>query len=388
MRSVLFSNEILGVGHFRISVAVAGALAALSERSTSLVITGFDAHKLIPLPPGVNILGLPPAPVGADPRWGTTAFAHPAALSAPPEQVLAHRAEMSLTAVRSIDPDVVVVDYVPLGRGGDLRSALHWLRIRGRCVVALGLRDFDDDEELRSFWDEALVEAVCRLYDLALVYNDHEIDDVRTRALLAAGLPIHRTGLVAAPVARTGPADLGDGYLLVTGGGGIDGFELLDAVIEAVRANRLRTPVVLVVGPMMPAADVARLQKRAAEVGARVERERSDMESVLAGARAVVAMAGYSTVAEILGSGTPALLVPRSFPREEQLIRARHWAAAGRVEMLDPGELDPIRLGRAISELLEREPVAAEPLTGGTEAARILEMAVRTRTERFLARTL
>jgi predicted glycosyltransferase len=329
------------------------------------------------LPPRVDMLKLPAAPVSVDPRWATTAFVQPAQLSIAPEQVLTLRAELSLTAVRVIGPDVVVVDHAPLGWGADLRPTLDWLRSRGLSTVALGLRDFDNSDELRSSWNEELVRTVCSLYDLALVYNDREIDDSRIQALLAAGLPIHRTGLLGAPAAHTGPPDLGEGYLLVTCGGGIDGFALLDAVIDAVRVNRLRIPTVLVTGPMMPSAQVARLRERAPEVGARVERERADMESVLAGARAVVSMAGYCTVAEILASGVPALLVPRSSPCGEQLNRARHWAAAGHMEMLDPGELEPIRLGRAIAELLEREPVAGEPLTGAAEAGSILEGAVR-----------
>ena len=40
-------------------------------------------------------------------------------------------------------------------------------------------------------------------------------------------------------------------------------------------------------------------------------------------ASAVVSMGGYNSVAEILTTNTPALLVPRDRPRQEQLIRAR-----------------------------------------------------------------
>jgi predicted glycosyltransferase len=93
---------------------------------------------------------------------------------------------------------------------------------------------------------------------------------------------------------------------------------------------------------------------------------------VLAGARAVVAMAGYCTAAEILASGKPALLVPRTFPREEQLNRARLLSEAGRVQMLDPGRLDPATLATALASLLERPPRPPERLGGADAAARIL----------------
>ena len=86
-------------------------------------------------------------------------------------------------------------------------------------------------------------------------------------------------------------------------------------------------------------------------------------------------MAGYCTVSEVLASGKPALLIPRVFPREEQLNRARRLVAAGRVEMLLPNELAPIKVRDAIGELLKRQPTTPEPLTGAIDAANILTRA-------------
>jgi predicted glycosyltransferase len=88
-------------------------------------------------------------------------------------------------------------------------------------------------------------------------------------------------------------------------------------------------------------------------------------------------MAGYCTVAEILSSGKPALLVPRAAPREEQLNRARRLAAAGRVDMLDPRAAGPTELRQAIDRLLDRPPVVQEPPTGATDAAAILTRSPR-----------
>ena len=377
MRSVLFSNEVVGLGHLRISLSLARALAGMDEDSTALVVTGYAGADEIRLPPRVSVLRLPAAPVSADPRWGTTALAGAAPLDPSPEQVLGERGERALRAVREIDPHVVVVDYTPLGRGGDLRAALEWLRESARSVVALGLRDFDDDEELRSSWDGDVVKSVRRLYDLALIYNDGEVDDVRLQALRTAGVVIHRTGLVGEPTADAGPEDVGDGYLLVTAGGGIDAVALLELVLDALRIRPLAIPALLVAGPMMPVTELARLRDRARGVGARVEHSRSDMDRVLAGARAIVSMAGYATVAEILASGKPALLVPRSSPREEQLNRARYWAGLGRVRMLAPERADPVSLAGAIAELLTLGPGTGLPLCGANDVANILAHACR-----------
>jgi predicted glycosyltransferase len=373
---------MLGLGHLRLSLAVADALVAGDERSNALVVTGSPAFGGMRTPARVDVLKLPTSPLDAGSRWSATTHRPSAGLGIGSDQVRALRSELSLTTVSRLRPDVVVVDYRPLGRGEELRAALELLRADGACTVALGLWDVDDaPERLRSQWTGGLLEAVRALYDLALVYGPSSPGDVRVEGLRTAGVPVHHTGLVGPPAAERGPADLGEDYLLATAGGGVDGFALLDAVLEAIRVRPVGVTTVLVTGPMMAAEDVARLRDRAAGLDVRVEEFRADMDAVLAGARAVIAMAGYCTVAEVLGSGRPALLVPRTFPREEQLNRARRWAAAGCVEMLDPQSLEPVGLSETISRLLDRPPGAGQPLTGAGDAAGILREAARRRSK-------
>jgi predicted glycosyltransferase len=65
---------------------------------------------------------------------------------------------------------------------------------------------------------------------------------------------------------------------------------------------------------------------------------------LIAGAAAVVSMGGYNTIAELLVTDTPALVVPRSRRRQEQPRRAEALAAVGaletrRIEDLDPSDI-------------------------------------------------
>jgi predicted glycosyltransferase len=373
MRSVLFCNEMLGLGHLRLSLVLAQALVADDDRATALVVTASPAFGGLQPPPRVDVLKLPTAPVGPDSAWSRTALRPTAGLALDGSTVGALRADISLAAVEHVRPDVVVVDYLPLGRAGDLEPALRRVRARGKCTVALGLWDADDaPERLRRQWTPELRRAVAELYDLALVYGPSAPDDVRVERLRASGVPVHNTRRVGAAPAEDGPSDLGHGYLLATTGGGADGFPLLDTLLAAIRTRPLGIPTVLVTGPLMAARDVGRLRETAVGLDVRVHAFRADMDAVLAGARAVVAMAGYCTVAEVLASGKPALLVPRAFPREEQLNRARRLAANGRVSMLTPDEADAASLRRALDGLLAREPVPAEAPLGAQDAAGIL----------------
>jgi len=50
-----------------------------------------------------------------------------------------------------------------------------------------------------------------------------------------------------------------------------------------------------------------------------------------------VAMAGYNTCAEILQSGKPSVLLPRTHPRMEQAIRAERFQELGLARsLIDP----------------------------------------------------
>lgn len=378
MRSILFCNEMLGLGHLRLSLALAQALVAQDDRSTALVVTGSPAFGGLRLPPRVDVLKLPTAPIGPDSGWSKTALRPTAGLELEGSVVGALRAELSLAAVEHVQPEVVVVDYKPLGRGDDLRPALERLRAGGNCTVALGLWETDDaPERLRRQWTPDLGQAVSELYDLALVYGPSTPDDARVERLRESGVPVHNTRLVGVPPAERGPSDLGNEYLLATTGGGADGFPVLASVLAAIRARPLGIPAVLVTGPFMAAEEVARLREAADGLDAQVQEFRADMHEVLARASAVVSMAGYCTVAEVLASGKPALLVPRAFPREEQLNRARRLAAAGRVGMLTPDQLDPASMRRALDDLLAQEPLPAEPPLGAQDATAILYAAAR-----------
>jgi predicted glycosyltransferase len=383
VRSILFCNEMLGLGHLRLSLALATALvdggdapAPRVERAAAdaaLVVTGSPALNGAQRVAGVDVLKLPTLPVGAHSSWSATSLQPPSGLGIGEAAVGRLRAGLCLAAVRELRPHVTVVDYRPFGRGGDLRPALEWLRGNGPCTIALGLWDVDDSpSRLRRDWTVEHAQEVSQIYDLALVYGNPPPGDVRVQALRTAGLPVHETGLVAAPAVGTPADDLGEGYLLAMAGGGVDGFTMLWVLLEAIRGRPLAVRTVVVAGPMMAAAQVEELRCAADGLDVLVEHSRPDMGAVLRGARAVVAMAGYCTVAEVLGSGAPALLVPRAFPREEQLNRARRWAASGRVEMCHPDEWDPAACSHAIERLLHRSSSPGLPLTGATDAARIL----------------
>jgi predicted glycosyltransferase len=130
-------------------------------------------------------------------------------------------------------------------------------------------------------------------------------------------------------------------------------------------ANRsprsLRSEVVL--GPQMPDATRARLHARyGGSSRVRLRDFAADMASYYGRADVVVSMAGYNTVCELLSHRRRAVLVPRTRPVREQLIRARRLAELGYFGLVEPGELSAETLRARLFAELEARRQAPDPI--------------------------
>jgi len=71
-------------------------------------------------------------------------------------------------------------------------------------------------------------------------------------------------------------------------------------------------------------------------------------------AERVIGMGGYNTICEVLSFEKRALIVPRTKPRCEQLVRVERLRDLGLVDLLHPDELD----SEALSEWMGRDLLA------------------------------
>lgn len=350
-RVALYSHDTQGLGHIRRNIALAAALVAADPDTDVLLLTGAPEATTLPLPPRTDVITLPT--LRKDEQGGYAART----LGAPLAQLLELRSRMLAATLTAFAPDLLVVDKVARGVDGELDRALTALRDTATTVV-LGLREvLDSPHTARREWDAArTTEAVRDLYDAVWVYGDPSVYDV----VAECGLPqevadkVTYTGYLghgrgAGAVTRTRPVPrqaLPAGpYVLCLVGGGQDGYALANAFARAPLPEG-HVGVVLT-GPYM---------RRQAREGLRRAAERQpgmtvlefvpDAERFIAGAAAVVSMAGYNSVCELLAAGTRTLLVPRTAPRAEQLVRARSLERLGLVDVLEPDVADPARLGR------------------------------------------
>lgn len=347
LRILLYSHDSQGLGHTRRNLALAHALARrlpeLTGRPvTGLLLTGIDTATSFEKPDGFDWAVLPGIAkdfAGYGPRNLGIGMKHLTAL----------RSGMIDAALFGFRPDLVIVDRHAWGVADELRGPLARLRAQFPDTrIVLGLREVLDAPavtagEWRRVGD---LDGFRAVYSDLWVYGDRGVHDpVATGEIPAelAGLVSYTGYLSAGRPLGESVSEMTKPYIVSMAGGGADGMSLLTAAARAEVPHGYRHLVIA--GPQMPAPGVDRIL---AEAGPRTTVVGSvpDALAEVAAAAAVISMGGYNSTAEILTTNTPALIVPRERPRQEQLIRARALAARGAVEVLRQRDLS----ARALSD--------------------------------------
>ncbi len=386
-RLVLYSHDTMGLGHTRRNLLIAQALSESRTQPATLMVFGAGEAQAWELPAGVESLTLPAVRKGSDGRYSSRRM--PVSLDA----VIRIRSRAIAGSIEAFDPDLVIVDKVPGGLAGELLPTLRQLRRRGRARLVLGLREvLDDPAVVRAEWAREDSYRIAReLYDAIWVYGDRRVADDPVALGFGPELQerIHYTGYLD-PLARSrhprgehpAVADIVGPIALCLVGGGQDGGPLAHAFARAPFPTGVTG--VLVAGPQMPEADYQTLATLAAgRADLRLLRFAPDADALIERADRVVAMGGYNTIIEILAHERAALVVPRTVPRTEQLIRAQRLAALGLVDVALPEEAGPDRIGRWLAGANPPTVGARQCLDfGGLNRISLLARALTRRTRR------
>lgn len=347
LRIALFSHDSLGLGHIRRNRALAFALdrelPALTGRKVSgLLIASSPEAARFDLPAGWDWVILP----GVTPAAGGYA---PRALASSMAGLSALRTAAISAILDQQRPELFIVDRHPFGIGGELAAAIDQVRDHG-CRTVLGLREvLDTPSVIAAEWERAGgADRVAEAFDAVWIYGDADVYDPRVTGEVPTTLAAKAvtTGYLSHHRPNDGgstPAVIGsDRFVLTCLGGGSDGGSLAFIAVEARPPDGHRH--LIVTGPQMDAEEFDRLRARAAEATT-VIRHSHDIPGLVASAEAVVCMGGYNTLAELMSTSTPALVVPRKGHRAEQPRRAFALAAAGAVDARSIDGLDAEALG-------------------------------------------
>jgi predicted glycosyltransferase len=132
---------------------------------------------------------------------------------------------------------------------------------------------------------------------------------------------------------------------------------------------------VIVTGPFLPDPDFDELTHRAASTaGLDVVRYLPHLAAEMAASTVSVSQVGYNTTMDILGCGTPAVVVPYGEGREdEQAERARRLERLGAVRVIDPERLSASTFVDAVHAARDWSPLAVPlDLDGRTRTPELL----------------
>jgi predicted glycosyltransferase len=355
----MYSHDTFGLGHIRRCMTIANHLVETFQGAHVLIISGATIAGAFDYRSRVDYLKIPSVIKLRNGDY--TSMDEHINL----EETLEMRQAIIRQTAESFQPDIFIVDKEPLGLRREVEDTLVYLKSRGTLLV-LGLRDvMDAPHLLDAEWRRNDVMAkIDQLYDNVWVYGPPDFYDPLTGLDVPPSLRRKMTfvGFLQRKAwtqqNKDMPKQRGD-YLLVTTGGGGDGYDLVRDVINAYQSDPTLTERALIVlGPYMP-GEQRNLLKQAAQQHACLEVIEFDnrMEHLISNARAIIAMGGYNTYCEILSFDKPALIIPRMVPRQEQLIRATRATELGLVAMLHPDQSeDGLTLSAAIKSLLVRQP--------------------------------
>jgi predicted glycosyltransferase len=362
-RVLIYSHDTFGLGNIRRMLEVARHLVQTTPEVSVLVLTGSPMLHAFRIPQRVDYVKLPCLARDVNGRYSARSL--PLGLS----ETVRLRANLIKSAIADFAPDLVLVDKKPFGVEDELCGAFEALpRSAHRPRLALLLRDIlDSAEATRRVWQKnGCFEAIEAYYDQVLVVGSPEVFDLRREYAFPpfAAAKVRYCGYIARERASRSRAEvrreLGvndtEPLLLVTPGGGEDGHALVAACLDSLRAWPLaqhpRTHIVC--GPEMAEGLRAAIVQASAGIG-RVSTQvfSDDMMSLIGAADVALTMGGYNTVCELLASGRRAVIVPRTQPGHEQLLRAQRMAEHGWLRMLHPSAVTPASLMHALREQLD-----------------------------------
>lgn len=337
-RVLIWVQHLLGMGHFMRAKLVAEALAD----------AGFEVMLLSggPLPAdtavrGVHLVRLP-AVRAKDILFDE--LVDDAGQAPSPAFMDARRAAV-LAAFERFAPDCVITETFPFGRRllqAELIALVEQVKLASRRIkLVSSVRDVVQRPRKANRAD-AMVAYARQNYDAILVHSDPSVIEAEASfPEMAQVRPLLLyTGYVCRGVRAREPAR---DEVLVSAGGGAVGQRLIPIVEEARQFSVLKDrPWTIVMGP---------LSEGALSSSGGVTRVRSlpNFPARLANAAVSVSQAGYNTLTEALIARTPSVVVPFETDREqEQITRARGFAARGLVELVREEDLSPIMLAQAI----------------------------------------
>lgn len=362
MRIMVYSHDAYGLGNLRRMLAICRYLLEAIPKLSILLVCSSPVVHSFRMPKGLDYIKLPC--IGRN-ECGQLAAKY---LETEIEETFKLRSELIKVTTINFKPDIILVDKKPYGLQEELRATLEYVRDSDYPPkVVLLLRDIlDTPEKTVAEWTTKRYYAGIEMfYDQVWVVGMKEVFDITKEYKFPAAISdkVKHCGYIRRTAERKNRYEIrqelnfnpDEQFVLVTVGGGADGYHLIDNYISGLtylpKTHKIKS--LIICGPEMPQEKQQALHQKAKQYShVKIIEFTNELTSYINAADTIVSMGGYNTVCEILSFGKPAVIVPRIQPVQEQLIRAESMDKVGLFKAIHPDLLNPENLSQAVLEKL------------------------------------
>ncbi len=358
-RLLVYSHDTYGLGNIRRMLSICTYLTKHFQDLSILVISSSPMIHALQIPDRIDYLKLPCLHRSEEEDYT------PKYLGTNIDETMELRANLIQSAVASFRPDLFLVDKKPFGIKNELKDSFEYLKHHlSETKIVLLLRDILDKptSTIKVWKKNSYFKAIERFYDLVLIVGAADVFNVIKEYQFpeAVSNKVRFCGYIAREHGRktreTIRKELGlgeDPLVLVTPGGGQDGYRLIKTYIAGLHFIPYGVKSLVISGSEMPNHQKERLSEAKLKYPSlKVLEFTDDMMSYMDAADVVISMGGYNTICEILTLKKRAIIVPRVKPVEEQAIRAERMAGFNLFKTIHPDHLSPQLLTSILLEEL------------------------------------
>lgn len=417
-----YSQHMVGVGHYFRNLHIAQALA--KEQDVYFINGGRPIPEAVPSKE-INTIQL--NPISRDLSTGSHISETP---ELPIEIVLKNRKDELILNIEKVKPDIFLIEFFPFARwelAPELLPSIQCIKEKNsRAKIVCSLRDITQSSWLLNFnisgtsppvkyseswWartkylnpflarDEKIkrqntikyykyvVSSLNDFFDALLIHGDPQVTTLEEHFqwINNLNIPLHYTGYVSERLKEDYDEQYLDNtlqefkpFVLVSVGGGSEGYELIKACIQAWRniqpLNALDNyRMVISTGLFISDEEFLALNQYIQSTkGIILKRFIPNFLYWMQAASFSISRAGYNTCMNILESHTPSLLIP-SKKIGDQVFRATRFSELGLVQMMDPEEVIPEKIGDMILKGISQPKIVHNiDLDGATKTSELL----------------
>ena len=372
-RLIFYNQHLVGVGHHFRNRQIISALADEYE------VYFIDGGRSVPgatLPASVQTHHL--IPVFKDLTSGCLTSETEYDI----QTVLKSRKQALISLIDRICPDIFIIEYFPFARW-ELASELLAAICKARSInlnirIICSLRDVPR----RTQNADRVFSILNHHFNALLIHADPQLTRLEDHFPYTnkIHIPVHYTGYVVEPLKDVDSRFQKQNSVLVSAGGGADGYDLINPCIKAWQHLYQRGIVkdrkmVIFTGPFMPQAQYATLESMCNGGPFQIDQFTPHFLQWMQMADLSISRAGYNTCMNILETCTRAILVPGSLVSDQE-FRAHQLSKLGLADTISPKNLTTNKLAKAIVNALSSAPPVHNIALNGAATTRDLIRAI------------